>query len=761
MQPAPRPEPAPAHAPAPTVRASPAGAPSSEAPVFPIATSRARLLADRVARGLVRAGGFAVVLSLVGILAFLLAEVAPLFRGASLSDARALAPAGGDHALLLADPSLERIASVAHDGRVVVLDAQSGAPLQTLEPPFAGDVTALGDSPGESTYSALFGDGRVVVVPVDWRVAYGEAGARDVSAELGTPVELALEPALASVTAFSARARASRAAAAAALSDGTLVVVRRSIEVNEFTGERDEQTSRFQIESPGDVTRLVLDSDQRQLYGANQSGALYWWELAEDGVRSPRIFDTGAPISALSLLVGGRSVVVGSERGDLSIWFRVQAGRANVELVRAHEIESQGSAIRAIAPSWRKRTFAALSEDGSVGLYHSTSERTLWRGSGSGDAPQAAVLAPRGDALYVASDAGVRAFAVRNPHPETSFASLLQPIWYEDYPEPTWVWQSTGGSEEFEPKLSLTPLALGTLKGTFYALIFAIPLGILGALYTSQLMDPRLQAYVKPSVEIMASLPSVVLGFLAGLWLAPRLERYFPGLLLLLVAAPVLALAAGAAFRALPARLRGRLPPGSEVLLAAVALALGGALAIPLSGEVERLLFAGDFPAWLHAKTGLTYDQRNAVVAGVAMAFAVIPIIFAIAEESLSNVPKSLSAASLALGATRWQTLARVVLPAASPGLFAAVMIGFGRAIGETMIVLMATGNTPLLGFGPFDGFRSLSANIAVEIPEAPHGATLYRVLFLSALLLFAATFVLNTAADLVRESLRRRYSGN
>jgi phosphate transport system permease protein len=274
-------------------------------------------------------------------------------------------------------------------------------------------------------------------------------------------------------------------------------------------------------------------------------------------------------------------------------------------------------------------------------------------------------------------------------------------------------------------------------------------------------MDPRLQRWVKPIVEIMASLPSVVLGFLAGLWLAPRLERYFPGLLLLLVASPVLALAAGAAFRALPARLRGRLPPGSEVALAAALLAAGAGVSIVLSGAVEGMVFGGDFGAWLQATTGLAYDQRNAVVAGIAMAFAVIPIIFAIAEESLSNVPKTLAAASLALGATRWQTLARVVLPAASPGLFAAVMIGFGRAVGETMIVLMATGNTPLLGWSPFDGFRSLSANIAVEIPEAPHGATLYRVLFLSALLLFMVTFVLNTAADLVRESLRRRYSGN
>jgi phosphate transport system permease protein len=162
---------------------------------------------------------------------------------------------------------------------------------------------------------------------------------------------------------------------------------------------------------------------------------------------------------------------------------------------------------------------------------------------------------------------------------------------------------------------------------------------------------------------------------------------------------------------------------------------------------------------WLLRATGLPYDQRNAVVVGLAMGFAVIPVIFAIAEDAFSNVPKNLIAGSLALGATRWQTMVRVVLPTASPGIFSAVMIGFGRAVGETMIVLMATGNTPILQGNPFNGFRTLSANIAVEIPEAPVDSTLYRVLFLAALLLFLLTFTLNTGAELVRQRLRKKYA--
>jgi phosphate transport system permease protein len=124
----------------------------------------------------------------------------------------------------------------------------------------------------------------------------------------------------------------------------------------------------------------------------------------------------------------------------------------------------------------------------------------------------------------------------------------------------------------------------------------------------------------------------------------------------------------------------------------------------------------------------------------------------------MSAVPRSLTSAALALGASRWQSALHVVLPAASPGIFAAIMLGLGRAIGETMIVLMATGNTPIVDFSPFNGMRTMSAGIAVEIPEAPHAGTLYRVLFFTGFLLFCFTFLLNTGADLIGRRLRKRY---
>jgi phosphate transport system permease protein len=152
-----------------------------------------------------------------------------------------------------------------------------------------------------------------------------------------------------------------------------------------------------------------------------------------------------------------------------------------------------------------------------------------------------------------------------------------------------------------------------------------------------------------------------------------------------------------------------------------------------------------------------SYQQRNTLVVAIVMGFAVIPIIYTISEDALSAVPASLRSASLGCGATRWQTATRVVLPVALSGVFSAVMIGLGRAAGETMIVLMATGNTPIMEWSIFSGFRTLAANIAVSMPEAPEGSTQLRVLFLGGLCLFALTFFINTLAELVRIRVRRR----
>src|SRR5258706_819795 len=290
-------------------------------------------------------------------------------------------------------------------------------------------------------------------------------------------------------------------------------------------------------------------------------------------------------------------------------------------------------------------------------------------------------------------------------------------------------------------------------------MLFAIPVALSAALYTALFAPARLRSFVTPVVEIMARLPSVVVGFLAGIWLAPMIERNTVGTLLLGPMVPVVILCGALLWQRVPAEARRRAPHGVELGMTLVLVLAGAALCFALAPSMERLVFGGDFKAWLLSTLSLKYDTRNCVVIGFAMGLAVVPIIFTISEDALSGVPSSLKAASLALGATPWQTATRVIVPTASAGIFSAVMLGLGRAAARTIIVLLATGNTPILEWSVFNGMRTLAANIAVEISEAPPGGTLYRVLFLAALLLFVLTFVVNTAAELMRQRLRRKYS--
>jgi phosphate transport system permease protein len=280
----------------------------------------------------------------------------------------------------------------------------------------------------------------------------------------------------------------------------------------------------------------------------------------------------------------------------------------------------------------------------------------------------------------------------------------------------------------------------------------------MGALYTAYFMAPALRSKVKPTIELMEALPTVILGFLAGLWLAPFIESYLSAVFSILLLLPVLMIVTAWVWQYAPASLRSRFGLGYEVLILIPLIVALIWLCVLASPVIDNLFFAGDLRQWL-TDNGITYDQRNALVVGIAMGFAVIPNIFSIAEDAIYNVPRHLTQGSLALGATAWQTMIGVVLPTASPGVFAAVMVGFGRAVGETMIVLMATGNSPIVNFNLFEGMRTLSANIAVELPETAVGSTHFRVLFLAALVLLVFTFIFNTIAEVIRQRLRKRFS--
>ncbi|HXG62359.1 MAG TPA: ABC transporter permease subunit [Planctomycetota bacterium] len=736
-------------------------APRVRPPLWRFPRAGRRRVADRLARGVVTLGGVAVIGSILAILVVLVAEVAPLFRPARIAERGGFALAPKGPPLIVGVDEYREVLYVATIGGLRFFD-RSGALLAepSLSAPAGTSVGPVSDR-RRGSLALTFSDGSLLPVEIVFRTTYGEQG-RSVRPEVRTSPPVRIAEADAPLLAATHSGTEDGLVAAAAVAPRRLAIVRRR-QKRALVGPGRVEEARHEVDLPGTgrVVALAVDGRGEDLFAGTTEGTLVRVDLR--GARAPQVVGTqavtpdGAGVSVLGFLLGDRTLIVGDVRGRLSGWGLVR-GEGDAWILRKYrDFAPHGAAMAGFQASSRDKGFLTWDVQGEIRLHHGTTGRTvaeIHAGPGA-----VACLAPKGDGIFAVDPGGrVRSWDLSNPHPEVTLGTLFGRVWYEGYERPEFVWQSTGGTDDFEPKLSLVPLVYGTLKGTFYALLFAAPLALLAALYVSQFMHPSLRSVVKPVVEIMAALPSVVLGFLAGLWLAPRVERWLPGLLLAGPLSAGLLLAGAAVWRRLPAGARKWIRPGREIVLVSALVGIGLAVSLPLGAWLERAAAGGDYRNWLREVLGLSFDQRNSIVVGIAMGFAVIPVIFTIAEDSLSGVPGHLTAGSLALGATRWQTAIRVVLPTASPGIFSAVMVGFGRAVGETMIVLMATGNTPILSPSPFNGFRALSANIAVELPEAPHGSTLYRVLFLAALLLFAMTFAANTVAELVRLRLRRRY---
>ncbi|KAA9129862.1 ABC transporter permease subunit [Marinihelvus fidelis] len=721
---------------------------------------------DRVARWVITGGGLAVFASMVAILLYLAWETAPLFSGAD-----------EDTVTLESGPDWR-----AADTRLLVLDERGQAGLRVgvggaatffSLPGFerlgrtplasdAGRATAAAEdleSPG--TFAVAFADGRAVVARYRFMMDFsdGVEAARSVG-RLEFPhgeAPLALAPG--AVTALAARDHPD-GLLLAALSGGDLHIHQQSLQQNFLTGESQVESTTASVELPFEATTLALDGQRRWAYVGDSNGGIHRFSLPgleESGVIRP---GTRA-ITAMRMLLGGTSLLAGDAGGVIRQAFPVRendTGPARLTVVR--EFAAHDNAIIDIHPEYRRRGFLSLDAGGELGVHYTTSDRTLMRRPLVEATPAVLALTPRADGVFSLGANGVaRWTTLDNPHPEVSMGTLWSETWYENYPGPRHTWQSSAATNDFEPKFSLVPLVFGTLKAAIYAMLFAVPLALLGAAYTAVFMAPALRRRIKPMIEIMAALPTVILGFLAGLWLAPWLEAHLAGVFALAVVLPTGVLALAWGWHRAGLRRRLALPLGWEPLVLLPVLLVLGALALWLADPLQNLFFGGDLRTWLTLEGGVSYDQRNALVVGIAMGFAVVPTIFSIAEDALFAVPRSLSDGSLALGATRWQTLVKVVLPTASPGIFSGLMIGFGRAVGETMIVLMATGNTPITDWNLFEGMRTLAANIAVEMPESAVHSTHYRILFLSALVLFVFTFIVNTGAELVRQRLRARYS--
>ncbi|KAB0304517.1 ABC transporter permease subunit [Vibrio fortis] len=460
-------------------------------------------------------------------------------------------------------------------------------------------------------------------------------------------------------------------------------------------------------------------------------------------------------VKKIDLLSGAYSLLVTHNDGQVSQWFDVLKDKQrSLTHIRDFQLAEE---VQFILPDTYRKGFYSFYENGTLQSHYTTSEKLSLFERAFDKSPELAAMSANELHLVALMDDEIRVAAVDNEYPQISLSSLWQKVWYESYPEPAYVWQSTSANDDFEEKFSLIPITFGTIKAALFAMLFATPIAVLGAIYTAYFMSPRMRRVVKPSIELMEALPTVIIGFLAGLWFAPIVETHLTAVFSLMVALPLSALLAGLVWYVLPKGFTRRFSNGWHALILIPVLIVTIVGVFVLGNQIEALLFGGDIRTFL-AGYGIGFDQRNALVVGFAMGFAVIPTIFTIAEDAIFSVPKHLSDGSLALGATAWQTLIYVVLLTASPGIFSAIMMGLGRAVGETMIVLMATGNTPILDWNILEGMRTLSATIAVELPESEVGGSHFRLLFLAALLLFVFTFAVNFLAEWVRQRLRDKY---
>ena len=714
---------------------------------------------DRLASLTISTGGLLMIGSLVLIFLLIVSEAIPLF----------FAPKTAAHGKLVTPPKAlvasadeyrNDVSFLMPDGVLRVVALANGKTVKDLAVPgVEGRAVTSAARSIKGDMALGLSDGSAIVAMPNWKSSF-EGSVRKVDLEVKALPRLALDPAGRALTriAFAEKESGASTVAASPSPDALLFGVASS-EPGDILAK--DLSAFLGTET---VTALAFLDNGNSLCVGTASGKILSIPLADPkapgAVEITLVNTDGTPITVLETLVGGQTLVAGDARGRVTGLLRVR-DRADAEarkLLPVKTFDGHTAAITALGASGRGKTFVSADEKGRLVVHFGTNARTLARASVEGSV-SALDVSPKANSFLAMTTAGLTDFTLDAPHPEISYTALFGKQLYEGYDSPEYVWQSSGGTDDFESKLSLVPLIFGTLKGTFYAMLFAIPIGLAAALYTSVFATPRVKRFVKPIVEIMAALPSVVLGFLAGLWLAPLIQKATVSTLLLFPSIPIFVLGGVFLFQLLPFETRQHVRPGQELFLVLPLAILGAALAWYAGPVVERVFFAGDFKAWLLTGPGLKYDARNSLVIAFAMGFAVIPIIFTISEDALSSVPEHLKAASLALGASPWQTAIRVILPTASAGIFSALMVGFGRAVGETMIVLMATGNTPILEWNVFNGMRTLAANIAVEIPEAPQGGSLYRVLFLAALLLFVVTFLVNTLAEALRQRLRKKYT--
>ncbi|WP_133407135.1 ABC transporter permease subunit [Parashewanella tropica] len=730
-------------------------------------TSR-RTIKDKATQIGVSIGGTMVFVALLLIFFYLLYVIKPVFDSATMTQVNTIDEISdkGTSLMVGSDEQNEVVYRVTQSGEVQFYNAASGKQVLDFTPNLPAGVTVVSSSrsmPDQQMFALGLSNGEALLFSIKFGVSYPN-NVRTITPEVSYPAgeaPLVVSESGEPIEHIAFAYNPSKISILFQNSEKQFVLKRFEGEENMITEEVEWVAEEAKLtDTPNHISKALITPYQRQLMLMSDDKVFVYDIRYMDETSLFQVINlerANAHVTDIQLLSGASSIMVSYDSGDVEQYFQVASDKGRLyQRIRGFD---NIPPVSSMTTEFFRKSFVVGSPDGTLTLLYTTSHRELLSESFKIGKTQAMGFNPRSDGLVVEADGKLHLFKVDNPHPEVSWSALWEKVWYEGYPEPKFVWQSTSGSDDFEAKLSLMPLAFGTMKAAFYAMLFAVPLAIAGAIYTAYFMSSKIRGVVKPTIEIMEALPTVILGFLAGLWLAPLFEENLPGIVILLILLPTSVLASAFGWSKLPRKWKNRLPETYQELMLIPVICFVGWFSFAISPTIEIAFFGGDMRSYITNDLGIPFDQRNAMVVGIAMGFAVIPTIFSIAEDAIFSVPRHLSNGSLALGATQWQTLTRVVLLTASPGIFSAVMMGLGRAVGETMIVLMATGNTAIMDWSIFEGMRTLAANIAVEMPESAIGSSHYRVLFLAAFVLFVFTFFFNTIAEVVRQRLRDKYS--
>ncbi len=843
-------------------------------------SSRWVRLSDRIAKQVITVGGIGTIFAVMLVVIVLVGSVLPLFQSNSLKPLTSHPLPPNTKALAAGVDEYGEIAWTLDDSSELQFFAlRTGNSLGNYRPDAPGKVTSVSVAGNDSSLLLGLEDGRVQPITFELAVTFLRHGdlpsdfswndgdssiidgaiyrkmssglVRRQSVEKVTfhpPVPLFEKP----VTAVDWKTPQQASSFDESMTWGwgatdgeELYLAQTENRIDLTTDEIRQSTSHWRVKPTVPSSRkwigLMVDPRGENLHALDSSGSIVVWKRDKENQLVTTkshlsLAGSESKVTTAAPLLGRTSFMIGSESGHIE-GVAMSAVNSGQELLSIHRFPAGKSPVVSIASSPEGRVIAATFQDGQGGLFYvPTNRRLLTWSNDKSSANSPVFFSSNGGVVGVISPDKIDYWEARIPHPEASWSGFFGRLWYEGYPSPQHVWQSSTGNVEGELKFGFMPLVFGTLKATFYSMLIGAPIALMAAIFGSEFMSRRWRMRFKPAIELMASVPSVVLGFIGALVLAPVLRDHLMACLLTVPVILFLFLFGAHCWLLLPTRAAIRARHWRLPILM-VLIPLGILIAIGIAPALEGSLFGGNLTQWLASQhgsgwsgwfslsvlpvslavawvvsaplspwlqsiaSGMTqlrfgifklgffllsvvavfaicaliatilgwggldprgpilgpYQERNALLVGCILGFAIIPLIYTISEDALQSVPQHLRSASLGCGATTWQTTMRVVVPTAMSGLFSALMIGFGRAVGETMVVLMAAGNTPLMDMNPMNGYRTLSATLATELPEAARGSTHYHGLFLAALLLFCFTLIANTIAEMVRIRFRKR----